>query len=230
MQLTFHGHSCVSLSLPSGSLPDAGGVLVIDPGTFSDTAAALVRAAAVLITHDHPDHVDVPVVAGFLSSAPHAQLWGTAPVVEALRAGGAPEHQVHEARPGTVLDIAGVRVTVGGGDHALIHPDVPRAANVTYLVEAGGRSLFHPGDSYEAPTELPESGLNVLLVPVAGPWMKTQEAIDFARSVPAGVVVPIHDAPLSEIGHALAGRWLDTARLGGDYTYTRLTAGESLEV
>lgn len=230
MQLTFHGHSCVSLGLPSGSLPDAGGTLVIDPGTFSDTAAALTGAVSLLVTHDHPDHVDVPAVAGFLHAAPQVELWGTASVVEALRAGGAPERQVHEAQPGTVLDIAGARVTVGGGDHALIHPDVPRAVNVTYLIESGGRSLFHPGDSYDAPGELPENGLDVLLVPVAGPWTKTREAIDFARSVPAGVVVPIHDAPLSEIGHALAGRWLDTARIGGDYTYTRLTAGESLKV
>lgn len=60
--------------------------------------------------------------------------------------------------------------------------------------------------------------------------MRLSEAIDFARSVPAGFVVPIHDGLLSEIGHALVGRWLDTARLGGDYKYARLTPGESLAV
>lgn len=225
MQLNFYGHACVSFSLPDG-----GGTLVIDPGTFSDTASALTGAAAVLITHDHPDHVDVPVVVEHLGSAPDVQVWATAPAADALRAGGAPADRVHEVAPGQVLEIAGARVTVGGGDHALIHPEIPRAVNVTYLVEADGVSAFHPGDSYEAPAALPAAGLDVLLLPVAGPWMKLAEAIDFTRSVPARTVVPIHQALLSEIGLGIVGARLDTARLSGDYTYSRLQTGEALAV
>ena len=225
MQLTFHGHACVSLTLPDG-----GSTLVIDPGTFSDTAAALTGAVAVLITHDHFDHVDVSAVAEFLTSNPGVSVWSSGPAAAALRDGGAPSNQVQEVAAGQVLDIAGAHVTVGGGDHAVIHPEVPRAVNVTYLVEVDGQSLYHPGDSYDAPARLPDDGLDVLLVPVSGPWMRLAEAIDFARSVPAGAVVPIHDALLSEIGHTLTGRWLDTARLGGEYTYARLVMGEALAV
>lgn len=225
MQLTFHGHACVSLSLS-----DAGGRLVIDPGTFSDTADALTGAAAVLVTHDHFDHVDVPTLVPFLEANPDVQVWATGPAATALREGGAPADRLHEVSPGQVLDVAGARVTVGGGDHALIHPEIPRAVNVTYLVEADGASVYHPGDSYEVPARLPEGGLDVLLVPVSAPWMKMREAIDFARSVPAGTVVPIHDVFLSETGHTLAGRWLDTSRLGGEYTYSRLSVGESVPV
>lgn len=235
MHLTFHGHACVSLGLP-GTTPDAAGTLVIDPGTFSDTATALAGARTVLITHDHPDHVDVPALVEHLAASVDTQVWATGPAASALREAGAPGDRVHEVTPGQVLDVAGARVTVGGGEHALIHPEVPRAVNVTYLVEpagagaggVGGGSVFHPGDSYDPPAALPEAGLGVLLVPVSGPWMRLSEAIDFARSVPAGFVVPIHDGLLSEIGHALVGRWLDTARLGGDYTYARLAPGESL--
>jgi L-ascorbate metabolism protein UlaG (beta-lactamase superfamily) len=224
MQLTFHGHACVSLDLPDGR------TLVIDPGTFSDTAAALTDATAVLVTHDHFDHVDVPAVAELLASAPGVQVWATGPAATALREGGAPEQQVHEVTPGQVLDAAGARVTVGGGDHALIHPDVPRAVNVTYLVEVDGHSLYHPGDSFVPPAAQPEAGLDVLLVPVSAPWLKMEQAIDFARSVPARVVVPIHEVFLSDAGHAMAARWLDTSRLGGEYTYSRLAAGEPLTV
>jgi L-ascorbate metabolism protein UlaG (beta-lactamase superfamily) len=225
MQLTFHGHACVSLDLPDG-----GGTLVLDPGTFSDTTAALTRAVAVLVTHDHPDHVDVPAVVEHLGSAPDAQVWATTPAAEALREGGAPADRVHEVTPGQVLEIAGARVTVGGGGHALIHPEIPRAVNVTYLVEADGASAFHPGDSYDAPAALPTDGLDVLLLPVSGPWMKIAEAIDFTRAVPARTVVPIHEALLSEIGLNIVGARLDTARLSGDYTYSRLRTGESLKV
>jgi L-ascorbate metabolism protein UlaG (beta-lactamase superfamily) len=198
MQLTFHGHACVSLDLPDGR------TLVIDPGTFSDTAAALTDATAVLVTHDHFDHVDVPAVAELLASAPGVQVWATGPAATALREGGAPEQQVHEVTPGQVLDAAGARVTVGG--------------------------LYHPGDSFVPPAAQPEAGLDVLLVPVSAPWLKMEQAIDFARSVPARVVVPIHEVFLSDAGHAMAARWLDTSRLGGEYTYSRLAAGEPLTV
>jgi len=229
MHLTFHGHACVSLRLP-GALPDGGGTLVIDPGTFSDTDAALTGARAILITHDHVDHVDAPAVVEHLTAHPDTQVWATAPAASALHEAGAPADRVHEATPGQVLDAGGARVTVGGGDHALIHPEIPRAVNVTYLVEVEGASVFHPGDSFDVPAALPEGGLTVLLVPVAAPWLRTAEFIDFARSVPAATVVPIHDVFLSEIGYGNVGRWLDTARLGGEYTYTRLAPGESLEV
>lgn len=225
MQLTFHGHACVSLSLS-----DAGRTLVIDPGTFSDTVSALADAEAVLITHDHSDHVDVPTVVEFLSSNPDVQVWASGPAAALLLGNGVSVDQAHEVEPGQVLDVAGARVTVGGGDHAVIHPEIQRAVNVTYLVEIEGESVFHPGDSYEPPAELPEDGLDVLLVPVSAPWMKMQEAIDFARSVPTDIVVPIHDAFLSEAGHTLTGRWLDTARLGGDYTYARLSVGDPLAI
>ncbi|MEU4363937.1 MBL fold metallo-hydrolase [Promicromonospora sp. NPDC023987] len=226
MQLTFHGHACVSLALPDG-----GGTLVIDPGSFSDTQAALNGATAVLITHDHADHLDAEAVLQHLASGTDAHVWGPRSAIDDLLSGDAPTERVHEVTPGDVLHISGAQVTVGGGDHAEIHPDAPRLArNVTYHVTTPGRGIYHPGDSYTAPDALPDDVLDVLLVPVSGPWVKLAEVIDFARAVPAAVVVPIHDAPLSEVGHTLTARWLDTARLGGKYTYTRLSAGESLTV
>jgi len=50
MRFTKLGHSCVRLDKD-------GAVLVIDPGTFSDAAGALDGATAVMVTHEHPDHL-----------------------------------------------------------------------------------------------------------------------------------------------------------------------------
>ena len=49
MRITKHGHACVRVQ-------GDGGVVVIDPGVFTD-ASALDGADAVLITHEHADHV-----------------------------------------------------------------------------------------------------------------------------------------------------------------------------
>ena len=50
MRLTKLGHACVRLDKD-------GAVLVIDPGAVSDPGA-LAGANAVLITHEHFDHID----------------------------------------------------------------------------------------------------------------------------------------------------------------------------
>ena len=46
MKLTKYTHACVRLEKESG-------VLVLDPGTFSESAEALAGADAVLVTHEH---------------------------------------------------------------------------------------------------------------------------------------------------------------------------------
>jgi L-ascorbate metabolism protein UlaG (beta-lactamase superfamily) len=51
MRFTKLGHSCVRLEKD-------GAVLVIDPGVWTDAAAALAGAAAVMVTHEHADHLD----------------------------------------------------------------------------------------------------------------------------------------------------------------------------
>ena len=45
-------------------------MLVIDPGSFSDAAAALDGATAVMVTHEHPDHLDADAIRAALSSDP----------------------------------------------------------------------------------------------------------------------------------------------------------------
>ena len=50
MRLTKYGHSCVRIE-------HDGGVLVIDPGSSASGRAG--RRRRRLITHEHPDHLDV---------------------------------------------------------------------------------------------------------------------------------------------------------------------------
>lgn len=217
MQLTSHGHACVRLD-------GAGARLAVDPGTFSDAQGALAGATAVLITHEHPDHVDAPAVAAALRADAGLQAWGTAGAVAALTGAGAPAERVHTAQPGDVLELGAARVTVGGGAHALIHPAIPRATNVTYLVDLDGASAYHPGDSFDTPP----TGVDVLLTPVSGPWLKLGEVIDFVRAASARYVVPTHDALLSEVGYRMVSGRLSDAALVGEHAYARLGAGETL--
>jgi L-ascorbate metabolism protein UlaG (beta-lactamase superfamily) len=179
VNLTHLGHACV--------LADTGSRLLIDPGTMSDFAG--VRDLdAVLVTHQHPDHVDVPRVAALLVANPRARLVvdaDTATVVDGL-----PAHVV--ARPGDRLTFGATTVDVLGGIHAAVYGDVPGCANAAYLVDDG--ALLHPGDSFV----VPPGRVDVLAVAVDAPWLKLAEAVDYVRAVAPRVAVPIHEGETTD--------------------------------
>ena len=67
MWFTRLGHSCVR--------PEKdGAILVIDPGIWTDAAAALAGAAAVMVTHEHPDHLDADAIRTPLQGRPELTL------------------------------------------------------------------------------------------------------------------------------------------------------------
>lgn len=213
MRLSQWGHSCVRLA-------HHGTTVVIDPGTWSDVTGALDGADHLLLTHEHADHLAVGPVSEELRRHPDLQVHGPAAALSLLSAAGAPAERLHPVTPGDRLDLGGIPALVGGGVHAEIHLDVPRIANVGYLVGA----VWHPGDSLDEPPE----PARVLLVPVAAPWMRIADAIDLVRAVAPELALPIHDAIYSEQGRGLADTLL--GRLGGAGEYRRTRPGEVLSV
>ncbi len=177
MRTTHFGHSCLLL--------DTGAArLLIDPGTFASGFEQLTGLDAVLVTHQHPDHLDVERLLPLLRANPDARL-----LVDAGSAGSLDvDHEV--LAPGDALDIAGARVQVLGGEHAVIHPDLPVIPNNAYLVDG---THLHPGDAFPAAP----GPVEVLFLPTAAPWLKASEAVDHLRAVAPRTAVPVHQGLLA---------------------------------
>lgn len=218
MLLTKYSHSCVRLE-------QEGAVLVLDPGTFSEVEDALDGADAVLVTHEHPDHIDVDRVVAALVAREGLELWapeGVAKTVaEALDVSA--RSRVHAVAGGEQFTAANQHVSTFGVQHAVIHPLIPVVANIGFLIG----DLYHPGDSFTVPEGV---RVGTLLVPVHAPWSKLGEVVDFVASVRAPRAFQIHDALLNEVGLGMVEAHV--TRLGARYgcTFRHLGVGESIQV
>jgi L-ascorbate metabolism protein UlaG (beta-lactamase superfamily) len=218
MKLTKFTHSCVRIE------DDNDRRLVIDPGSFSEVEQALADVDAVLITHQHADHVDVQRLAAVARANPDLRVWAPRDVADQLAAVEALAGRVTVVGPGESLVAGGLRVRTFGGQHALIHSSVPVVSNICYLV---GEAVYHPGDSYVVPT----AAVETLLVPLNAPWAKLSETLDFTISVRAPRAIGIHDALLGDIGRNGYGSHLQRiGELYGATAYTPLAAHDAIEL
>ncbi|MDQ4085610.1 MAG: MBL fold metallo-hydrolase [Actinomycetota bacterium] len=209
MRITKFGHACVRLERD-------GQVLVVDPGAFTEPEA-VDGAGAVLVTHEHPDHLDVDRLRRV-----EVPVYAGDGVAQALR-DQAPDvaERLQVVRDGDEVSAAGMRVTVHGEEHALIHDDIPRIVNTGFCVED---HVFHPGDSFTAPPR----PMPMLLVPVHAPWMRLAEAVDFARKHTGGAAVAVHDGLLNDNGLAVTDRMMGGLLEARDVEFRHVAPGDDV--
>lgn len=190
MRITHLGHACL--------LVEVGGQRVLlDPGTFASRFDGVSGLDAILVTHQHPDHLDLARLPALLEGNPGARLCAEPQAVAVLgEAGIAAEHTA----AGEVLDFGQVQVTPVGDRHALINEALPRIGNLGLVLRAPGEpSLFHPGDAYDG-----EPGtVDILALALNAPWTASRDTISFAQRISPKACIPIHDALLSAIGRQL---------------------------
>ncbi|SOD70410.1 beta-lactamase family protein [Jatrophihabitans sp. GAS493] len=211
MKFTKYTHACVRLD-------DGGRTLVIDPGAFSELDEALDGADAVLITHEHVDHLDLNRVLSAAEQNPHLRVWAPQSLADSF----APlQERFAVAAVGENFEAAGFAVQTFGGQHAVIHSSIPVISNVGYLIDD---HLYHPGDSFAVPT-VP---VQTLLVPIHAPWSKVSEVIDFVIAVRAPQAFQVHDGLLNELGLGVVEGHV--TRIGAEHgsSYRHLAPRETL--
>jgi L-ascorbate metabolism protein UlaG (beta-lactamase superfamily) len=213
VKLTKHEHACVVLEKD-------GARFVIDPGAFSQNATDIISGAdAILITHEHADHVHEGAVNEALGARPELAVYAPAAMAGMFSAHAG---QFTPVAAGDEFTIGDFTISVHGFDHAVIHPDIPVIANVGYLID---ESVYHPGDAYF----VPEASVTTLLLPTSGPWMKLGEAADYVRAVRPQHMLSIHDLLLSDVGRMINGQFLGEQGLTG-IPLTQVGIGESLTI
>jgi len=190
MRITHLGHSC--LLVESGAQR-----ILIDPGWFSPDIGGVTGLNVILVTHQHPDHVDLQRLPAVLEANPQAILYAEPQAAAVMaEAGVAAEHTA----AGETLTFGSVHITAVGEKHALVNEALPRIGNLGLVLRSDGEpSLFHPGDAYDA-----EPGqIDILALPLNAPWTPSRDTVAFAQRISPRICVPIHDALLSAAGRSL---------------------------
>jgi L-ascorbate metabolism protein UlaG (beta-lactamase superfamily) len=177
MKITKLGHCCLVVE------PKEGVRIMTDPGDFTKGAEKESNISAVLITHEHGDHLHVESLKKVLANNPRALVITNTSVGKILDEAGI-SHQIVEKGAGA--QISGVQICSFGDLHAEIYEDLSRVQNTGYMIDA----LCYPGDAFESPGH----PVDILALPVAGPWMRMKDALEYAKALRPRTSFPVHDA------------------------------------
>lgn len=192
MKITKLGHCCLLIETK-------GKKVLTDPGSYTVEAhSELENIDFILFTHEHQDHYHIESLKVLLKKNPQTIIYANNSVSELLTKENIAHNLVNNGDSVLLGEIAVVGI---GEKHAQMHSSIPASDNMGYFID--GR-LWYPGDAFTNPERVVE----ILALPVSGPWMKIGEAIDYALLLKPKKVFPVHDGTRFGSAHTFPDRVL----------------------
>lgn len=196
MQITKFGHCCLLVE-------EQGVRILIDPGNLSNAQNDVLNIDIVLITHEHADHYHIDSLRIILKNNPYVKVITNHAVGKLLEKEGI-AYRVLEH--GGQCDGDGVTIEGYGERHEEIYKEFGLVQNTGYMI-AG--KFFYPGDAFYNPGR----NVEILALPVAGPWCRIKNSIEYALAVKPKICFPVHDGLLKNpwIAHRAPATFLPEA-------------------
>lgn len=201
MTITKYKHACFTVEKD-------GKLLVVDPGGFTDDLSAPENVVAIVVTHEHADHFDVSALGALIAHNPDAIIYAHESITAQLGT-TLPNQSVTS---GGTVEVGPFALKFDGGEHATIHSSMPTPTNLGVHID---ERIYYPGDTFYQP----DAPVEVLALPVAAPWCKISEVMDYVSAVKPKLAFPTHDAILSNIGQNMIDMMVGgvVQKTGGEY-------------
>lgn len=184
MKIKKLGHCCLVIETN-------GKKIMTDPGFY--TAEEHIKELGIdliLITHEHGDHVHIESLKEIIKNNPNVLIITNDGVGKLLSKEGI-KYQVLKNK--VVNDILGVEIEAHDCKHEEIFQDFGQVLNTAYFID---KRLFFGGDSFYNP----DKPVEILALPVAGPWTKVKDTIKYAIEIKPQICFPVHDGMLKFFG------------------------------
>lgn len=171
MNITKLVHSCLLVE-------HNGKTALFDPGVFSRDAieaANLTKLDLIVITHKHPDHMDIETIQHLINKFPEAK------VVAPMDA----EADLANASIVTVAPDQVKEIELFDSPHESTEPTFLTPEEIGVHFE---EVLSHPGDSHSF-----SETKSVLALPIQAPWGSMVDAVKLALQLNPRYIIPIHD-------------------------------------
>jgi L-ascorbate metabolism protein UlaG (beta-lactamase superfamily) len=177
MKIKKIGHCCLIIETK-------GKRIMTDPGTFTTAQDEEKNIDMIIISHEHADHFHIESVKKVLANNPEAKIITNSAVGKLLDAENIMYEVLEHGGTSVVHDIA---LEGHGEHHAVIYKEMGQVQNTGYFIDG---TLFYPGDSFYNP----QKPVDILALPVAAPWLKLSEVMDYVVAVKPARAFPVHDA------------------------------------
>ena len=175
------GHCCLLIKTDNITI-------LTDPGNYSDNQNSITGIDIVLITHEHADHLHIDSVKEIIKNNPDVLIVTNSSVGKKLDEVNV-QYSIVEGR--SIFNVKDTLIESFDSKHEEIFGELGQVQNTGYFID---NKLFYPGDSYCNP----EKPIDILALPVAGPWCRIKESIEYCLLVKPRVTFPVHDGMLQQ--------------------------------
>jgi len=179
MKITKLGHCCLLIEENEVRF-------LTDPGNYTTAQNEIKNIDAVVISHEHSDHLHVESLKTVISNNPNVVVICNASVGKILEKEGMKQNQISD---GQSTEIKNVKISGYGLKHAPIFREYEQVENTGYMFSD---RLFYPGDAFLKP----DVKVDILAFPVTGPWCNISDAMNYVLEVRPQVAFAVHDGNL----------------------------------
>lgn len=181
MKIRKLGHCCLVIEID-------GKRIMTDPGSYTvDEQIKEKNIDLILITHEHGDHIHIESLKKIIANNPNVMIITNNGVGKLLNESGI-KYQVLENK--ISKELLGIEIEAHNCKHEEIFEELGQVQNTGYFIN---KRLFYPGDSLYNP----DKPVEILALPVAGPWIRVRDFMKYVLDVKPKVCFPVHDGMLT---------------------------------
>ncbi len=193
LTITFLGHASLMLE-------HNGKVIQVDPWTKQADYTKLPKADLIIITHQHPDHLDTLAIAELMKS--DTRIIEPNAVYEILNKGTAMKNGDTMTVDGIGIEAVPAYNTTAGRDQ--FHP---KGRDNGYVLTIGGKRIYIAGDTEDIPEMASLKKIDIAFLPMNQPYtMVPEQVADAARKIHPKILYPYHygDTDVSKLTKLLS--------------------------